>query len=66
MQSLVAATRNTTVIVAGCAVMLLIAAGIEAFWSSAAWLPHAVKYSVATGCWVGVLSYLTFQGRNAD
>ncbi len=66
LQSLVAATRNCAVIVAGAAVMLLIAAAIEAFWSSAAWLPHPVKYSVAAGCWIGVLGYLTFQGRSAD
>ena len=48
------------------AVMLLIAAAIEAFWSSATWLPHPVKYAVAAGCWIGVLGYLTFQGRSAD
>ena len=66
MQSLVEATRNSAVIVAGSAVMLLIAAAIEAFWSSANWLPHPVKYSVAAACWIGVLGYLTFQGRSAD
>jgi uncharacterized membrane protein SpoIIM required for sporulation len=66
MQSLVTATRNCAGIVAGAAVMLLIAAAIEAFWSSAAWLPHPVKYSVAAGCWIGVLGYLTLQGRSAD
>jgi uncharacterized membrane protein SpoIIM required for sporulation len=66
MQSLVAATRNCAGIVAGAAVMLLIAAAIEAFWSSAAWLPHPIKYSVAAGCWIGVLGYLTLQGRSAD
>jgi len=46
--------------------MLLIAAALEAFWSSASWLPYAVKYSVAAGCWIAVLSYLTFQGRSAS
>jgi uncharacterized membrane protein SpoIIM required for sporulation len=66
MQSLVEATRTCAVIVAGAAVMLLIAAGIEAFWSSANWLPHPVKYSVAAVCWIGVLGYLTLQGRSAD
>jgi uncharacterized membrane protein SpoIIM required for sporulation len=66
MQSLVEATRNCAPIVAGSAIMLLVAAAIEAFWSSAAWLPHAVKYAVAAGCWIGVLSYLTFQGRSAN
>jgi len=66
VQSLVAATRNCAPIVAGAAGMLLIAAALEAFWSSASWLPHFVKYGVAAGCWIGVLGYLTFQGRSAS
>ena len=66
MHSLVEATRNCTSIVAGAAAMLLVAAGLEAFWSSASWLPHLVKYGVAAGCWLGVLGYLTFQGRSAS
>jgi uncharacterized membrane protein SpoIIM required for sporulation len=65
VQSLVAATRESAVIVSGAAGMLLVAAAIEAFWSSAGWLPHALKYSVAGACWVSVLGYLTFQGRSA-
>jgi uncharacterized membrane protein SpoIIM required for sporulation len=65
-QSLVAATKDSAVIVSGAAIMLLIAAAIEAFWSSASWLPHPVKYAVASACWIGVLSYLAFQGRSAD
>jgi uncharacterized membrane protein SpoIIM required for sporulation len=66
VQSLVAATEECAPVVAGAAIMLLIAAAIEAFWSSAGWLTPAVKYSVASACWIGVLSYLTFQGRSAD
>jgi uncharacterized membrane protein SpoIIM required for sporulation len=66
MQSLVAATKRSSVVISGATAMLLIAAAIEAFWSSAGWLPHAVKYGVAGTCWVGVLGYLTFQGRSAD
>jgi uncharacterized membrane protein SpoIIM required for sporulation len=66
VQSLVKATGDSAVIVSGAAAMLLIAAAIEAFWSSAGWLPHAVKFSVASACWIGVLSYLAFQGRRAD
>ncbi|MBS0420339.1 MAG: stage II sporulation protein M [Proteobacteria bacterium] len=66
MQSLVEATRNCAPVVAGAAVMLLAAAALEAFWSSASWLPHAVKYTVAAGCWIAVLGYLTFQGRSAS
>ena len=43
-----------------------IAAAIEAFWSSATWLPPELKYSVAAACWVAVLSYLMLQGRRAS
>ena len=66
LQSLVAATRECAPIVAGTAMMLFVAAALEAFWSSASWLPHFVKYGVATGCWISVLGYLTLQGRSAS
>jgi uncharacterized membrane protein SpoIIM required for sporulation len=66
VQSLVAATRQSAVMVSGAAAMLVMAAAIEAFWSSAAWLPHPLKYAVAAACWIGVLGYLAFQGRNAN
>jgi uncharacterized membrane protein SpoIIM required for sporulation len=66
VQALVTAARESIVIVYGFAVMLLIAAAIEAFWSSARWLPHVVKYTVAAGCWLGVISYFLFQGRRAN
>jgi hypothetical protein len=46
--------------------MLLIAAAIEAFWSSASWLPHLVKYIVAGACWLAVTCYFVFQGRRAN
>jgi len=66
IQSLVAAVRNCAVVVAGSALMLVAAAAIEGFWSSANWLPHALKYSVAAVCWLTVLSYLCLAGRRAD
>jgi len=66
VQALVTAARESIVIVYGFAVMLLIAAAIEAFWSSARWLPHFVKYSVAAACWLGVICYFLFQGRRAN
>jgi uncharacterized membrane protein SpoIIM required for sporulation len=49
--SLAAAARDTSTIVFGAAVMLLIAAAIEAFWSSAAWVPPLAKFAAAAGCW---------------
>jgi uncharacterized membrane protein SpoIIM required for sporulation len=66
LQSLVVAARNCMPIIYGFVVMLFIAAAIEAFWSSARWLPLAVKYSVAAVCWISVLLYLSLQGRRAD
>jgi uncharacterized membrane protein SpoIIM required for sporulation len=64
-QSLIAASQNAVVLLYGVTAMLLVAAGIEAFWSSATWVPHSVKYGVAALCWTGVLTYLTMQGRRA-
>jgi uncharacterized membrane protein SpoIIM required for sporulation len=66
LQSLTQAARESMVIVYGVIVMLLIAAAIEAFWSSARWLPLPLKYSVAALCWAVVLGYLAFQGRRED
>jgi uncharacterized membrane protein SpoIIM required for sporulation len=64
-QSLVAAAQESAVLLYGVIVMLLIAAAIEAFWSSATWVPAAVKYGVAAACWTAVLTYFLFQGRHA-
>lgn len=64
-QSLVLATRESAVLLYGMTTMLLIAAAIEAFWSSANWLPAAIKYGVAALCWTTVFGYFVFQGRRA-
>jgi uncharacterized membrane protein SpoIIM required for sporulation len=65
VDSLVAATKESTVLLYGITAMLLVAAAVEAFWSSARWLPAGVKYGVAALCWVSVLAYFVFQGRRA-
>lgn len=64
-QSLVHAARECVVIVYGVAAMLIVAAAVEAFWSSAQWVAPTVKYGVAAVCWLVVLGYLTLQGRHA-
>ena len=64
-QSLVTAARDSVVLLYGVIAMLLVAAAVEAFWSSATWLPPAAKYSVAAVCWIAVVSYFIFQGRRA-
>jgi uncharacterized membrane protein SpoIIM required for sporulation len=63
LQALRQASRQAIVIVYGVVGMLVIAAAVEAFWSSARWVTPAVKYAVAGACWVFVLAYLTWQGR---
>lgn len=50
-------------IVYGVIGLLLAAAAVEAFWSSARWIAPAVKYGVGGACWVLVLAYLGWQGR---
>jgi uncharacterized membrane protein SpoIIM required for sporulation len=64
-QSLIGAARESIVLIYGVTGMLLIAAAIEAFWSSATWLSSSVKYGVAALCWAGVILYFTVQGRRA-
>jgi uncharacterized membrane protein SpoIIM required for sporulation len=65
LQALVHATQDSAIVLYGVTAMLFVAAGIEAFWSSARWLAPAVKYGVAAVCWIAVLGYFTFQGRRA-
>lgn len=64
-QSLVRAARECAVILYGVTALLVVAAAVEAFWSSAVWLPPAAKYGVAALCWTAVLGYFAFQGRHA-
>jgi uncharacterized membrane protein SpoIIM required for sporulation len=65
VQALVTAARASVPIIYGVAGMLLVAAAIEAFWSSATWMPLGLRYTVAAVCWAAVLGYLGRQGRHA-
>ena len=65
LQALVVAAKESSAIVYGLSGMLLVAAAIEAFWSSATWMPLTMKYGVAAVCWIAVLGYLIRQGRHA-
>ena len=47
----------------GTATMTIMAAFVEAFWSSIAWMPLTVKYSVGLGLWALVIMYFVFMGR---
>lgn len=63
LEALRLAASHAIVVVYGVIAMLVIAAAVEAFWSSARWVPSAVKYGVALACWLLVFAYLGWQGR---
>ena len=63
LQALVFSARESIVLLYGVTGMLLVAAAIEAFWSSAGWIPPTIKYGVASLCWAAVFGYFLFQGR---
>ena len=65
-QALIDAAKVAVKIVYGVAGMLLIAAFLEAFWSSAHWIAPWIKYSVAVLLWAWVIYYFTFQGRGVS
>ena len=51
-------------IIGGAALMLLVAAGIEAFWSPRTSLPPQLKYSVGIALWFLLFAFFLFAGRN--
>ena len=55
--------RSAVEILMGAGFMLLIAAFIEAFWSSSSFVVAWVKYVVGITLWMVVLGYLIFSGR---
>jgi uncharacterized membrane protein SpoIIM required for sporulation len=57
--------RDVANLVLGAAMMLLIAAGIEAFWSPSP-VPSNVKLSVAGALWLLVIAYFVFAGRRGS
>jgi uncharacterized membrane protein SpoIIM required for sporulation len=57
------AAKDSVELIGGVILLLLIAAFIEAYWSSMAWPSPTLKYSVGGGLWLLVLSYLTLAGR---
>lgn len=57
------AARESMEIVYGMIVMLVIAAFIEAFWSSTTSIPYTTKYIVGSCLWVLVAAYFLLLGR---
>jgi len=63
-QALVNAGRSAIKLVYGCIFLLLIAAFVEAFWSSTHMVSANTKYWVGLVFWLIVLAYLALLGRN--
>ncbi|PCH61272.1 MAG: hypothetical protein COC05_01665 [Gammaproteobacteria bacterium] len=57
------AAQDSIQLMIGAALMLFIAAFIEAFWSSSTSVPISVKLGVAAVLWAGVTLYLSLAGR---
>ncbi|WAC74818.1 stage II sporulation protein M [Roseateles sp. SL47] len=63
LEALKAAARESVPVIYAAFFLLLVAAGFEAFWSSAAWVEPWVKFVVAGLCWLLVLLWLGLMGR---
>ncbi|MCL1959618.1 MAG: stage II sporulation protein M [Spirochaetes bacterium] len=57
------AGRDAFPIIAGSTIMLVIAAGIEAFWSSKHTLPFMLRIASGISMWILALLYFLFAGR---
>lgn len=64
-QALRIASRRSIEILIGCALMLFVAAFVEAFWSSSSTVPVLVKYVVGAMLWLLVGSYFVCAGRDS-
>jgi uncharacterized membrane protein SpoIIM required for sporulation len=63
LHALTVAAKEAVRIIYGAAGMLLIAAFIEAFWSSSRWISSDVKYGTAAFLWFAVAYYFVVMGR---
>ncbi|UVK87264.1 stage II sporulation protein M [Pseudomonas sp. B21-051] len=62
-EALVEAARKSVLLVCGVMLFLLIAAFIEAYWSSKTGVTPPIKYAVGASLWIAVATYLLFAGR---
>lgn len=61
-----AASHRMFPVLVGAALMTLLAAFIEAFWSASPAIPVNVKYAVGAACWALVILFFVFSGRGRD
>jgi uncharacterized membrane protein SpoIIM required for sporulation len=65
IESLKQAGQRTFPVILGSFILLILAAFVEAFWSSSRIVPNEVKYIVGGLCWLWVLSFVFARGRYA-
>ncbi len=58
--------KDSIQLVMGAALMLVVAAFIEAFWSPSSFVSANIKYIVAAILWAFVIFYLSFAGRSSN
>jgi uncharacterized membrane protein SpoIIM required for sporulation len=58
-----AASEKMFPVLVGAALMIFLAAFIEAFWSASSAVAPAVKYAVGALCWTLVIGFFAFAGR---
>jgi uncharacterized membrane protein SpoIIM required for sporulation len=61
--ALLAASQRMFPVLVGAALLTVLAAFFEAFWSANTSIPDVVKFTVGGLCWLSVLCYFTFAGR---
>lgn len=64
LEALRRASLRAVKLIYGVIIMLVIAAYIEAFWSSQSQITNSVKYPVGGVLWLIVIAYLVLAGRN--
>ena len=64
-EALRVAAKTSVRLIGGVMLFLLIAAFIEAYWSSMTWPQPTTKYLVGAALWTLVIAYLTLAGRTA-
>jgi uncharacterized membrane protein SpoIIM required for sporulation len=62
LEALKLAAGEAVVLIYAVFIMLVIAAGLEAFWSGAPWIAPPVKFGVGAASWAMVLAYFLWQG----
>jgi len=65
IESLKQAGKRTFPVILGCFILLILAAFVEAFFSSSRVIPNEVKYALGGLCWLWVLSFVFARRRYA-